>query len=361
MIYRSVGDLLRLVQPTTLGNLKYGLWYEHQTNTRSKYEIDWTLGGAINKGYGKAGPYNATDRLMYDTLDSAQPYLELDWHLTPRLTLTPGLKYVWFRRSIDASVNQHTGLPLTYSKAYSDSVPSMALHYKVAPHWTAYGQVAKGFLAPNLNFFYTADPAASSPKPETTVNYQVGTAYQTQALTLSGDVYYIDFNNKVGSRTVGSNKIFYNQGGVIYKGIEGSATQYIGDGFSGYINGSINSAKTKGSSQWIAGAPKSTAVLGVIYNRRGVYGSLLDKYVGSRFGDSGETQSLTAYSVASLALGYKLDTGMAQSVDLRLKINNLFDKHGIYALAGYTGDATNTPLYWTLPGRSAEVSLSAKF
>ena len=33
------------------------------------------------------------------------------------------------------------------------------------------------------------------------------------------------------------------------------------------------------------------------------------------------------------------------------QVNNLFDKTDIYALAGYTGGA-NTPLYWTIPGRS---------
>ena len=446
MIYQSVGDLLRLVQPIAIGDLKYGIWYEHQWNTRSQYEIDWTLGGALNQNAGKAGPYGATDRLMYDTLDSAQPYLQLDWHLGSRLTLTPGVKYVWFKRYLNAPVNQGSSTaPLVYSKTYSDAVPSIALHYKIASSWTAYGQVAKGFLAPNLNTFYAPDPAASTVKPETTTNYQAGTAYQTDRLTLSGDVYYIDFNNKVGSRTVAghtlfynqggviydgvagsatmyvggaalapnlntfyapdpaastvkpetttnyqagtayqtdrltlsgdvyyidfNNKVgsrtvaghtlFYNQGGVIYDGVEGSATMYVGGGFSGYVNGSINSAKTKDTHQWIANAPKTTAALGVIYNQGPMYGSLLDKYVGSRYGDSGETQPLVAYSVTNLSLGYKLNAGMAHPVDVRLKINNLLDKKAIYALAGYTG--ANTPLYWTLPSRSFDLSVSIKF
>ncbi|AOU99239.1 hypothetical protein BI364_16010 [Acidihalobacter yilgarnensis] len=361
MIYQSVGDLLRLVQPIAIGDLKYGIWFDHQWNTRSQYEIDWTLGGALNQNAGKAGPYGATDRLMYDTLDSAQPYLQLDWHLTSRLTLTPGVKYVWFKRSLNAPVNQGSSTaPLVYSKTYSDAVPSIALHYKIASDWTAYGQVAKGFLAPNLNTFYAPNPAASTVKPETTTNYQAGTAYQTDRLTLSGDVYYIDFNNKVGSRTVAGNTLFYNQGGVIYDGVEGSATMYVGGGFSGYVNGSINSAKEKTTHQWIANAPKATAALGVIYNQGPVYGALLDKYVGSRYGDSGQTQSLAAYSVASLSLGYKLDAGMPHPVDVRLKIDNLLDKKAIYALAGYTGGA-NTPLYWTLPSRSFDLSVSTKF
>lgn len=362
MIYQSVGDLLHVVQPIAIGDLKYGFWYDHQWNTRSQYEIDFTLGGALNQGAGNAGPYGATDRLMYDTLDSAQPYIELDWHVTPRLTLTPGVRYVWFKRTLNATVNQGpTNGPANVSKSWSSAIPSIALHYKVAPHWTAYAQAAQGFLAPNLNLFYTADPNTSvnSVKPETTTNFQAGTSYQTQKLALSGDVYYINFDNSVNSRVVQNNTVWYNQGGVIYQGIEGSATVYVGSGFSGYVNGSINSAKTKDTHQWVPNAPKATAVVGVIYNRGPAYGSLLDKYVGSSYGDSGQTQPINAYSVANLALGYKLDAGMAHPVDVSLKINNLLDKKTIINLAGYT--SANTPLYWVLPTRSIEVTVSSKF
>ncbi|AOV15891.1 hypothetical protein BJI67_01320 [Acidihalobacter aeolianus] len=363
MIYQSVGDLLRVVQPIAIGDLKYGFWYDHQWNTRSQYEIDWTLGGALNIGAGKAGAFGATDRLMYDTLDSAQPYVELDWHITPRMTLTPGVRYAWFKRDLNATVNQGPSTaPVVVSKTWSSAIPSIALHYKLASDWTAYAQAAEGYLAPNLNLFYTADPSTSvnSVKPETTTNFQVGTSYQTHKLALSGDFYYINFNNQVGSRTIAGNKVFFNQGGVIYQGVEGSATVYVGSGFSGYVNGSINSAKTKDTHQWVPNAPKATAVIGVIYNRGPAYGSLLDKYVGSSYGDTGETQPINAYSVASLALGYKLNAGLAHPVDVSLKVDNLLDKKTIINLAGYTGGA-NTPLYWTLASRSLEVSVSSKF
>lgn len=361
MNYQEFGDVLRFTQATSLGDLKYGLWYAHQWNDRYQAEIDLTQNSAFNPNAGLAGPYNAIDRDMHDTLDSAQPYIEFDWKLSPKLTLTPGVKYAWFRRSIDATVNQDTGLPLNYSKTYSAVLPSVALHYMIKPHWSAYAQVAKGFLAPNLNFFYNTNPAASSPKPQSTTNYQIGTAYQTDKLTLAGDIYYIDFANKVNHRKVGSNVIYYNEGGVIYKGIEGSATVAVGGGFNVYANGSLNSAKEKNNHQWIANAPKSTAAFGLIYNRGPVYASLLNKFVGSRYGDSGETQKLGSYNVTNLSLGYDIHTSMTRGpVKLKFKINNLFDNKKIYGLAGYTA-AANTPLYWTIPGRSFEFSVSTKF
>jgi iron complex outermembrane receptor protein len=105
-------------------------------------------------------------------------------------------------------------------------------------------------------------------------------------------------------------------------------------GFSIYANGSLNSAKDKGEDvqnpgQWVANAPKSSAALGVIYNRAQWYASLIDKYVGTRYGDVGQAIPLA-------------------------------DSRKIYALAGYTGGA-GTPLYWTIPGRSVFATLTVPF
>jgi iron complex outermembrane receptor protein len=187
-------------------------------------------------------------------------------------------------------------------------------------------------------------------------------------LSLSADVYYIDFANLIGSTTSGGDVVYFNQGGVIYKGVEAEATAYIGMGFSAYANGSLNSAKDKGSDPqnpgaWIADAPKSTAALGVIFNHAEWYASLLDKYVGSRFGDVGQAIPLGAYSTLDGALGYTVgENGPAglRKATIKLALNNLVDSHKIYALAGYTADL-GTPLYWTIPGRSVFATVSVPF
>ena len=356
MQYRSVGDLLRMSQPLGPGDLDLGIWGDHQNNLRWQYEVDFSNGLAYNAPTVVA----ATDRNMRDTLDQLQPYVEYAWKLSPDLTLTPGVKYVSFRRSIDAEVNQKTGTPLSYSKTWTKALPSVDLHYMIEKGWSAYAQLAKGFLAPNLNTFYTADPSASDLNPEQTTNAQVGTAWKSPRLTVSGDVYYIDFNNKVESRTIAGNTVFFNAGGAIYKGVEGEATYYAGSGFSIYANGSVNSAKEKDTGQWMPNTPKSTAAAGVIYNAGPVYASALVHYIGSRYGDTGETQPLSGYSVTSLAASYTLENGPGalRGAKVGLQLNNVFDKTDIFALAGYTGGA-NTPLYWTIPGRSVMVTLSA--
>ncbi|WP_158227120.1 TonB-dependent receptor [Mangrovitalea sediminis] len=358
MDYRSVGDFARFARDMGAGTLNTGLWLDHQYNSRFQYLVDWTLNGALNPNSSAA-----TERDMKDTLDNVQPYVEFAWHITPSLKLTPGVKYAWFRRTLDAAVNQKTGAPLSYSKTWSSVLPSVDLHYQIQPHWVAYAQVAKGFLAPNLNTFYTVDPSASDVKPEETMNYQLGTTWEHDRLALSSDVYYINFKNKVGHRKVGSNTIFFNEGGVVYKGFEMEATYYAGMGFSLYANGSVNDAKTKDTHQWIANTPKNTAAGGLIYNRGPWYGSLLDKFIGKRYGDDGETQALGGYSVTSMAVSYTFKsqaTAWLQKARINLQLNNLFNNKSINALAGYTAQ-NNTPLYWTIPERNLYVTLSANF
>lgn len=361
MNYRSFGDIFRTARNIGPGKFKAGIWLDRQNNSRTQYEIDDTLGGAYNA----TSMLAATDRDMTDTLTKIQPYVEYDWKPTAQLTITPGIKYAYFRRTINALVNQGTGLPLDYAQSWSKALPNLSVHYAIEKNWTVYGQWAKGFLAPNLNTFYTVNPALNQVAPEETTNIQLGTVWQNKALTLSADVYHIDFNNKIEKRKIGSDTIYYNAGGAIYKGVEGEATYYVGNGFSLYGNGSINSAKDKLTGQWLPNAPDKTFAAGVIYNQGPYYASLLAKHVGKRYGDLAAgipIEELSPYTVANLSTSYsfKAASGPMHNAKVSFQVNNLFNKTDIFGLAGYTAQ-NGTSLYWTLPGRSYQLSLSVGF
>jgi iron complex outermembrane receptor protein len=367
MNYRSWGDTLRMTQDLGPGTLKYGAWLDRQSNDRYQYEIDWSNGG----GYNAATPLAATDRLMSDTLVSAQPYVAYAWKLSPKLTLTPGLKYAYFRRTLDAAVNQKTQAPLNYAQSWSKVLPSIDLHYQVARDWSAYAQAAQGFLAPNLNLLYVANPqvADQGVKPQSTTNYQLGTTWKTPELTLSADLYSIDFSNQVASRIVAGNTVFYNLGGTKYRGAEAEATYYVGAGFSVYGNASYNQAKQTDTGLQVAGVPKTTGALGLIYNDGPWYASLITKVVGERYGDTyndaaGNTvpvYRLARYNVTDLAVNYTVPAASAlpHGMKLGLQVTNVFNKTEPIALAAYT--AGNVPLFFTLPGRGVMVNFSVPF
>jgi iron complex outermembrane recepter protein len=354
--YTSWGDIFRLSKELGPGEVRTGFWYDHQNNLRWLYEVDDSQDFALN-----GTPSQATDRYMTDTLTTFQPFLEYNWNITDRVSLTGGVKYADFKRNLDATVNQKTGEPLQYSKDFTKLLPSLALHWQLSDNWTAYAQVAKGFLAPNLNTFYTTAPQDNTLKPEQTINKQLGTTWTDGRLTLSADGYYINFNNKIESRTVAGTTTFYNAGGAVYKGLEAEGTYLLGNGFSVYANGSLNRAIDNATNQWLPNAPSKTAALGVIYSSGPLYASLIDKFVGHRYGDTGLQQPFGGYAITNFAASYTFTEGFGalKSIKVGVQVNNVFDNKSIYYLSGYTAE-DSTPLYFTIPERSYELTFSAK-
>jgi len=361
--YRSFGTITRLTKGFDFGDVQAGVWYDHQYNARALREVDMSNPGLpLNLDDADTGATNGLDRLLTQNLQTFQPYVQLDWNITDALSVTPGLRYMYFDRSVDAAVNVKTGDAQSYDNTFGTLLPSISAHYTFTPNWTAYAQAAAGALAPNENFFDHTTPGSTSLAPEKTWNYQTGTTLQLPDLTLSADAYYIAFTNLDTTKTVGNQTVYINQGGAKYMGIETEATYMLGYGFSLYANGSLNSAKDNITHQWLPNAPETTGAIGGIFSQDGIYASLLGKWVGSRFGDVGQTQGLqpvfTLDGSASYELSHLFD-GITQTV-IQVQVENITDTNKIINLAGYTVGA-GTPLYWTQPARSVFVSLKTSF
>ncbi|MDA8225144.1 MAG: TonB-dependent receptor [Betaproteobacteria bacterium] len=369
MDYRSVGDLLRLSHDLGPGTINTGLWYDHQDNTRWQYEMDMTTGG-LNYINSYNGQLSAADRLMTDTLDTTQAYIDYAWKPTPQLTITPGVKYESFTRNLNAPVNQGNaavaGNGLSTSETWTDWLPSLDAHYMIQKNWSAYAQLAEGFQAPNLNVFYPkGSTLATQPntiQPQTTTNFQVGTTYTDRAFVLSGDVYDIRFNNQQSPVQNGIYTIWENLGATEYKGFELEGTAHIGMGFNLYGNFGYDLTNQDSTGHSIQDAPQNTGAIGVIYEQHALYSSLMTKYVGTRFMSGGNgpggNDYFSSYTVTNFTLNYTLPgvTGWYKSAVLGLQVDNLFDNQSIYALAGQ--DVQGNDLFWTLPGRSAFVSIT---
>jgi iron complex outermembrane receptor protein len=361
--YRSYGVVANVMKDFGFLDIKTGIWFDHQINSRSLFEVDFSDNLAFNQNPDTGAASGVTDRELHQSLDTVQPYLQVDVKPLDGLTISPGIRYVNFNRSVDAQVNVKTGLAQNFSTDFDAILPSLLVHYAITPNWSIYAQAAEGFLAPNENFFTTNSPSTTKLNPQQSWNYQIGTAWQSKELTVSLDGYYIDFSNLIQNENVGGNTIYFNQGGVIYKGIEAEATYYVGEGFSVYANGSINSAHDKQTGQWIQDAPSATAAGGLIYDKDGVYASLIDKWIGSRYGASGQTAGLQPYQTLDLAVGYTTTEtmfGWLPPSSIKVELNNITDETKIDQLAGATVQ-NGTNLYWTVPGRSVFMSYSIKF
>ena len=363
---RSWGDIFRLSKEIGPGELRTGVWYDHQDDIRWLYEFDDTL-NVFNPIVNTSAPTlqeASADRRMNDSLVTIQPFVEYQWNITDNAYFVGGAKYNYFKRNLDASVNQKTGTPLNYSKDWNVTLPSAAFHYAFTSNWTAYAQWAKGFLAPNLNLLYVPNPAFSDSAvaPEKTTNIQLGTTWSSDRLTLSADVYKINFNNFVQSRKVGGLTYFYNGGGVHYKGVELEGTYMLGGGFSVYANGSLNRAIQTTDNQWNANTPHKTAALGLIYSNGPIYASLVDKFVGRTYytANAEDDTRIGGYAITNFAASYTFDPHISNVKDFKIgvQLNNLFNNTTINALAGTTG-ADGTPLYFTIPARNFNFTVSA--
>ncbi len=364
--YRSWGDTLDLQDDFSFGDLKTGMWVDRQFNVRGLANTDETLNDAFVESVpGSVVSAYYGGRLLNQELTTLQGYVQFDWMPVSDLTLSPGVRYVSFERDVNAVVNVKTGNPQNYDNTFDSTLPSLLAHYMITNHWSAYAQVAKGFLAPNENYFNYAAPGSTNLAPQQTWNYQAGSSWQSARMSLSADVYYINFSNEISSETVGSETVFYNLGGTTYKGVEAEGTYYLGSGFSVYANGSVNSAKDKTTGDWVPFAPNFTASLGAIYNLGGWYGSLIDKWVGRTYDGGGQTIPIGSYAILNGALGYKFVNAMGwlHDASIKLDFDNLLNNTNIDMSSGTTAGATTqypggVPLYWTIPGRSVFATVS---
>jgi iron complex outermembrane receptor protein len=387
--YRSVGTIQRVQKNFDWGDIKLGVWFDHQVNTRFVQNVDLTDGNAINydtddsnggKGTTDGGAvekpgyendYGSIERLQHNQLYTFQPYAQIDYVPIENLTLTGGVKYAFFRRALDAQVQQKTELPTGYSHDWGKFLPSFEAKYNFTPQLSAYGQFAEGFLAPNLNTFYSSNIKTDAYAPEETYNYQTGLEYQDQHLALGADVYLVHFLNYIASKPDptepgSANDIFYNGGGAIYKGIEGEAAYTFDSGFTFFANGGFNKANYTATNDYVDEAPQFTTNAGMIYDKNGVYFSAIDQMTGGEYGTAPALgtnprqpgQWYNPYNVVNLALGYTFNAQNPhlRQVSIKLNVDNLTDQQQIIFDNGTNG--MGQALYYTLTGTAAFVTFS---
>ncbi len=384
--YRSVGDIFRLSREVGPGDLQLGGWFDHQTNLRELFEIDFTNNDGYN--YDNSVPAGAlplaayTDRLQHNQLFTRQEYAQYVWHVIKDFDITGGVKHVSFERDLVSPVNQKTQLPVdNYEHTWTRNLSSLDAHYKIADNWSAYAQWAQGFLAPNLNTLYVTNPNEDQLQPQSTTNVQIGTTWVGQSLSVSLDAYTINFSNQLqkepGDQNSGNSAYFVNAGAAKYKGIEAEGTYVIGYGVSIYANASYNSARYVNqdtplsginNDSWVPLSPDKTAAIGVLYNQGPLQGSLIEKYVGQRYGDVNDYYHLGGYATADAAVNYLFGSfGALRNAKAGVTLQNIGDRKSVYFLNGYSGGsstaygANGVPELFTLPGFSVQLNLSATF
>ena len=374
--YWVAGNIAKVTKQTSIGLARVGLWLEKAETHRSIYDFNMLDRTPNYDQAAIAGTsFTGINNVQYEQNSGwkqYQPFAEFEWAVNDRLTLTPGFKTIHTTLNMDAQVNQGSRKPLNFSKDFNANLPFLTANYKLGAEWATYAQYAKGMVVPNIGSFQSSGALATSVKPQTSTNYQWGVVNKSDALVLDADLYYIDFNNKIAvvPGTSGNNAVYYNQGGVTYKGAEVEATYSFSNGLSAYGNVSLNRATTKDTGVRIAGVPDTTMAAGILYKQGGWSASLVDKMIGNTFALDGAYE-MKAYSSLDLNLGYTFrNPGFgAKSLKASLGVFNLLNHQDILSIAA-KNSTVGSATYGTVnagdtftyqPERSFMVSVKADF
>lgn len=357
--YRTYGYIGQLNYDFSMGKIRLGGWYEYAVTDRHIFDLDATTGQpsyneAFNNGNGTA----AQNALPATSLANVQYLQHSNWHQYQLfgefefrpfegLAITPGIKYVHFTRGVDAVLNQKARAPIDTSATWTKALPFATINWQPTSSWSFYGQYAQGMYVPDLSSFYstsgTLSTALDALKPQTSTNYQVGTVWHGEHISLDFDGYIINVNNKIGTCTAAGcdTSLLINIGKVKYKGVEGEINLMPLHGLTLFANASYNQAKSVTTGQQIAKAPFSTAAAGFIYRKGGFRVSYSHKYTGPQYAtEYSGSPGYRLYRIKPYGIG---EFAMSQDIDNRfqigLTISNLFNSRAVTAISNSASGA----------------------
>lgn len=395
--YRVFGYIGQLNYDFSMGKIRVGGWYEYAVTDRHNIDFDLTTGQpSYNEKFNNGNGTSAQNALppisqanlsyvQHSKWNQYQLFAEFEFRPIASLSITPGVKYVHFNRSIDAAVNQKSRLPLDTSATWTKTLPFLTVNWQAMTNWSFYGQYAQGMYVPDLSSFYSSSgqlaSALDSLKPQTTTNYQIGTVWHGNKLSIDADAYIINVNNKIGSCTgtlpACDSTLLINIGQVRYKGIEGQVSYMPVTGLTLFANGSYNYARSVTTGAQIAKAPFTTAAAGFIYRNGGFRLSFNQKYTGPQYAtEFNGNPDLRLYRIKPYSIGdFAISQEIGKNLRLGVTVSNVFNSRAVTAIANSSSGAPTVTINGTsyqngygqldqfnyLPPRSFQVSARLKF
>ena len=345
-------------------------WYEWARTDRHQYPSD-----PLNNWADQTLP-NFAEQFWNN---SYQPFGEYEVHVTPKLNITPGVKFAYFTidtkqyadngKTIGGLGTNNPNSFITNHGSYSAWLPSIDANYRLKSNWSAYGQLSTGSIVPPSSVYdfnqtiSKTNPTPGigiAPKQQRSTTYQFGTVLKMKRVTFDADYYRIRFQNSYNSVTdpVTGEQDNFLQPSSITKGFEAESNIYFGHGLSAYLNATVGRAtytgninvscvtgaagctsstpqitQTAPSGLWVAQTPSDTEAEGVTYQSKGWDLGFFNKRVGTSYQDNSvyhNQATVNPFSVTNAFLNYTIRSGgHFDQTKLRLSFNNLFDQHSV--------------------------------
>ena len=275
----------------------------------------------------------------YTTAETLAAYSDLTWHLTERFDIGGGVRF-----SHDKASTQYHGSMLgnpfgDQGKSNDDQVlGQLSAGYMLTDDWRVYTRVAQGYKPSGYNIVPTAGLDAKPFVAEKSINYELGTRYETADVTLQAATFYTHtkdmqlYSGPVGMQTLS------NAGKADATGVELEAKWRFAPGWSWDINGNVIRSEFTNDSELYHGnrvpfVPRygaGSSVNGVIGTR---YGALMPRLavnlVGPHYFDGDNQLRQGTYATLDSSLGWQA----TERLNISVYVDNLFDRR--YRTYGY--------------------------
>jgi iron complex outermembrane receptor protein len=412
--YRHAGDTAILSKESKWGVFRTGGWYDWAYTDRYQYpsniltHVDTPLA-------------NFHEHFI---TQSFQPFAEFEWHATPRLVVTAGIKaadyYMTLNQYSDngktgpgciggkASTFPVIGSPfdgapaciggaafITHSINWNNWLPTLTARYRVWRQWSVYGQFAEGSIIPPSNVFDGVPNANVLAPPKATVakTYQTGSVLKLNRFTLDADVYYVHFQNGYDSfiDPTTNESVFVATGPSNTKGFEAEGNVALGHGLSLYANLSVGSAKYQtgpnypNGGEWVANTPSNVEGANLLYQHANYDVGVTYKRVGQYYQDNGtlpylingvsipfpvdQALAIEPWNLVNLFVNYTIKgTSHLRGTKIQLAINNLANSHSLVGLTPGVAATASAPFVQSptdqlnlLPGRSFSITFTGGY
>ncbi len=373
--YRTYGETSQLSQASRFGVLRAGMWYAWSNTNRHQYPAD-----PLQHWLDAPLP-NFKENFVQD---SYQPFAEYEYHITSKLSVTPGVKFSYFTIATKQYADNGgkigglgTNNPasfITNGGSYFATLPSVAGNYRIQKNWSAYAQYATGTIDPPSSTFdftqsATGTPVSVLPKQQKNTTYQTGTVLKLKYVTLDADYFHIHFDSGYSSFTPlnTGEPVYYPTPPSVTQGIEAESNIALSHGLSLYLNASYDDAKYTGnaitycnpsatgctsttptitiptpSGLWVANTPSDVLTEGFTYQHSAWDAGIFNKTVGTQRLDNGafhNEATISPFTLTNLFLNYTIRGNTRfNNTKFRLSFNNIFDEHNI------TGDSIATAI-----------------
>lgn len=370
-------------------NLTVGGWYEKNDFIQSRkfYGYESRTNPGRDHLEFQTNPFFTQWSIAFET-DTIQYYVTDDIDLGD-LKVNLGWKGFSVDTNAFALVNT-SGLATGDIKVDDWFQPHVGLNYKLGGGVEAFAgftQVTRAFQASATSGPFSTSQAGFAKikdtlKPESSDTYEAGLRYSTGVINASLAGYYVKFRDRLlvlptSVGIVGSANVLQNVGSVRALGLEAAIDVKLPGGFGAFASYSYNDTTYRDdviinaggvttvratAGKTVVDTPKHLLRGELSYDGQSAYGRVGVNYMSKRYFTYLNDKSVPGRATVDATIGYRLDLGQRQPVELQLNGVNLFDKRYVATIGsngfGFSGD--NQTLLAAAP-RQVFVTLKAGF